>query len=70
MVLKFFPTRLLDLDSSGRTTDLHLMVSENSQPDGPYMTLSHCWGKAEVLKLTSKNIEKLKRGITLEEMSG
>lgn len=33
-------------------------------PDGPYLSLSHCWGSALFLKLTTKNIESFKAGIS------
>ncbi|KAH8653173.1 heterokaryon incompatibility protein-domain-containing protein, partial [Tricladium varicosporioides] len=48
----------------GRLIDLSLM------PQGilrsRYVTLSHCWGKIEFMRLTSETQERLEEGIELE----
>jgi hypothetical protein len=65
------PTRLLDLDSSDNSYDVKLISSREDPPDtleGFYMTLSHCWGKAEVLKLTENTIDMLRAGISTEQL--
>jgi Heterokaryon incompatibility protein (HET) len=64
----FFPTRLLDLGFSNKVAGIQIIVSEERKPHGPYMTLSHCWGQAEVLKLTRENLDNLKSGIDLAEL--
>jgi hypothetical protein len=38
--LDWWPTRLLDLGNSG--DNLRLIVTSETQPSGPYVTLSHC----------------------------
>lgn len=37
---------------------------------GPYVTLSHCWGKGEMLKLTLQNKKRfMDEGVALEKLS-
>jgi hypothetical protein len=60
----WWPTRLLQIqeqDSSG----LRLIETTESAPKGPYLTLSHRWGKAQFKKLTAKTLDDLKAGISV-----
>jgi hypothetical protein len=61
-----YPTRLLNF---GLVDDSHtccrLVETSTTVLDGPYMTLSHCWGLADCLKLTTDNYDQLLSGITL-----
>jgi hypothetical protein len=60
------PTRLLDLNESMNGT-IHL-VETKSMGNGAienYMTLSHCWGKADIYKLTSETASHLRAGLRI-----
>jgi hypothetical protein len=58
------PTRLLQLMSE----DVRLCVTDTSKPRFPYMTLSHCWGSAQFLKLTVETSQRLSEGVPLHEL--
>jgi len=56
----FYPRRLLDL----RNSPISLIESDTTRPNGPYATLSHCWGRGpKPLTLSSSNLAKLAQGI-------
>jgi hypothetical protein len=61
------PTRLLYLDNDGSIR----LQTNFSVVSVRYITLSHCWGKANASqpKLTSGNIESLKRNIDINSLS-
>jgi hypothetical protein len=61
------PSRLLQVDNDGRVR----LRTEFCGISVRYLTLSHCWGIANTSqpKLTSKNIESLKRDIDLKSLS-
>lgn len=40
------------------------MISNTDSLNGPYLTLSHCWGSALVSKLEMRDLEKSKAGIS------
>ncbi|RSL37837.1 hypothetical protein CEP53_015447, partial [Fusarium sp. AF-6] len=60
----WYPTRLLDC---GSAKDLdpwcRLIETKNFAFDGPYMTLSHCWGLVDCLKLTTDNYAQMLIGM-------
>ncbi|KAF5524870.1 hypothetical protein CGCA056_v002470 [Colletotrichum aenigma] len=64
-----FPTRLLDCghpdDSAAR---VRLVISTEQTVQGPFMTLSHCWGSADCLVLTTDNIDAFRREIPAEQL--
>lgn len=41
---------------------------EEERPRGHYVTLSHCWGRAKITKLTRESLEDFKRGIPLDSL--
>jgi hypothetical protein len=47
---------------------MSLIISEETKPTGPYMTLSHRWGTYEYEKLTSKSLDSFKRSIDLQRL--
>lgn len=59
-----YPTRLLALDGAY----IRLIVSSSHQPNGPYATLSHCWGDQPIDVLTPKNIGALLAGRLIQEL--
>ena len=48
---------------------LRLVEAEDMPSDCLYMTLSHCWGKLEIFKLTTKNIDDLKVSIPTDKLT-
>ena len=63
-----FPTRLLDLDACETHASVRVTVTDTNPREGEYMTLSHCWGAAQFIKLQRSNIEELRQGIQLSEL--
>lgn len=57
---QWYPTRLLEVASPSQ---VRLRITNVDPPDGPYLSLSHCWGSAQFLKLTTQNIESFQREI-------
>ncbi|KAM0210102.1 hypothetical protein ACHAQD_010843 [Fusarium lateritium] len=62
----WFPTRLLDL-GHGRAT-IKLIVTQEEEPTGPYMTLSHRWGPFPYEKLTTESVDRFKSSINLQSL--
>nr|UMZ45318.1 hypothetical protein [Paramyrothecium sp.] len=58
---KWYPARLLEIQHDS----IRLVEFAESSISKPYASLSHCWGGAEILNLTTKNIEHLKTAIDL-----
>ncbi|KAL2109836.1 hypothetical protein VUR80DRAFT_1920 [Thermomyces stellatus] len=50
-----YPTRLLDCGTADGGETCRLVETSTTAINGPYMTLSHCWGQADCLKLTTEN---------------
>ncbi|KAF8847672.1 HET-domain-containing protein [Acephala macrosclerotiorum] len=66
---EWHPTRLLDLcPPTGSHDNLRLILRADDRPSGEYMTLSHCWGKASFLNLTTDNLERFRQGISLHDL--
>lgn len=62
----WYPTRLLELQSSASKVTL-IETSEKSAC-GPYATLSHSWGGADIFALRKDTIEEMKRGIDILQL--
>ena len=62
----FHPTRLIEIAprASASNDKLHLRIAGEHSPEVPYMTLSHCWGKSEFLKLTKTTSQRLRDGFS------
>ncbi|KAK5661129.1 hypothetical protein OQA88_11019 [Cercophora sp. LCS_1] len=63
------PTRLLDVGNA----EIRLRCTEELLPrlgaNGlEYLTLSHCWGNASILKLTQGNMERLRQSIDFQDL--
>jgi len=56
--------RILDI-GQGDTETIRLAKAEEVPIEADYMTLSHCWGNTEILKLTADNYESMRREIAL-----
>jgi hypothetical protein len=61
------PSRLLYCGSDSNPA-CRLVDTNETEVKGPYMTLSHCWGKSETLRLTTENREALAFGIAVESL--
>ncbi|TGO55565.1 hypothetical protein BCON_0090g00080 [Botryotinia convoluta] len=59
------PTRLIDV----KCDPPRLILSSNLEPASSYATLSHCWGKAPILTLTTKNLEAFQQGLPISHLS-
>ncbi|UPK91306.1 hypothetical protein LCI18_002241 [Fusarium solani-melongenae] len=62
----WYPTRLLDLGTPGAT--MKLIIAKETSPTGPYMTLSHRWGKHVYEQLTSQSEGRFKRSIDVSTL--
>ena len=61
------PTRVLDVGN--QTCSLVRLVQPRLEAmSAPYLTLSHCWGQTEVLKLTTATIGTMRNGISIQEL--
>ena len=67
----FVPTRLIDVtEDESSDWRLHIPNEDNTMAVTlVYMTLSHCWGKLEFLRLLSSNIDTLKSGLRLSDLT-
>ena len=66
----WYPTRLLDLGNSHADSDdpIKLIHTRNKSLSGPYVTLSHCWGGASIIKLTTATLAQFSKGIALVDL--
>jgi len=61
------PLRVIDVGKIGDPS-VYLSVSNLSLRYGNYITLSHCWGDADVLKLTTDNEMALRTGFAIKDL--
>jgi hypothetical protein len=65
----WYPTRLLDF---GLPQDSHSIIrlihSAEEMINGPYVTLSHCWGKSLFIQLNKNTFSALKSGVSIDDM--
>ncbi|KAF5553601.1 heterokaryon incompatibility protein [Fusarium napiforme] len=59
----WYPTRLLDLGHLESISTPRLIETANNPPEGPYQTLSHCWGKKQLICATKENMQVLYNGV-------
>lgn len=63
----WYPSRLVEIDEAN-LANVRLIESSESPPKGKYTTLSHCWGTARYLQLTSDSLSALKQNIPLSDL--
>jgi hypothetical protein len=64
----FVPTRLLDIRGPARDP-IKVIETKWDEVDGPYATLSHCWGRIEFVTLTTKTRDRYKtKGVPWEDL--
>ncbi|KAL2173252.1 uncharacterized protein P884DRAFT_212413 [Thermothelomyces heterothallicus CBS 202.75] len=54
------PDGVLDVETAANP---HARLVETHSGVGDYMTLSHCWGGADFLRRTRKNIDRFKTSL-------
>ncbi len=64
----WFPSRLIELGQVDTEAKARLHISSKGAPKGPYMTLSHCWGNAQFLKLLVHNVEAMEKNIPFSNL--
>jgi len=67
-IVVFTPDSGIDVGPSDSSTDPRLHISCSDDKNMAYLTLSHCWGGAEVLKLTSSNCKSMTDGISMKRL--
>ncbi|KAF1946765.1 hypothetical protein EJ02DRAFT_450124 [Clathrospora elynae] len=65
----FRPTRMLEVREPD-TPQVRLRVSsDHDDTSSQYATLSHCWGNAKALRLTSISYQHLRAGVAISELA-
>ncbi|CCM06808.1 uncharacterized protein FIBRA_09109 [Fibroporia radiculosa] len=64
----WIPTRLLDVGSSESEEDTRLVITNNLSPYTLYMTLSHCWGSAQIVQLRTATLDSMQDRIPLSSL--
>jgi hypothetical protein len=59
-VMDFFPTRILNVGTEGEEIRLQSRLREFASP---YVTVSHCWDRGNILRTISKTLEERCLGI-------
>ena len=67
-VEKYCPTRLIEVRTNSSHCELRLYSTSNGPIKEPYMTLSHCWGTSQPLRLTTSTLDRLQKGFALAEL--
>ena len=63
---QWYPTRLIKI--SRWSNKLRLVVTEEERPKAPYVTLSHCWGKADFIQLTQSSMDDFLKDIPYRKL--
>ena len=67
-VENYYPTRLIEVRANSSDGELQLYSTSDVSTKEPYMTLSHCWGTSQFLRLTSSTLNRLQKGFNLAEL--
>ena len=62
------PTRLIDVGLDNGSRLPFLSISHRNDTKQEYLALSHCWGGAKILQLTTSNYEALQKCIDMEDI--
>ncbi|KAH7335103.1 heterokaryon incompatibility protein-domain-containing protein, partial [Pyrenochaeta sp. MPI-SDFR-AT-0127] len=61
----WYPTRLIEISSNDEPEKhIRLIETKDTAPSGPYITLSHCWGNANMVRLERSKLEEFKASIS------
>jgi hypothetical protein len=58
LLKRYWPTRLIDVGTVA-AYECRLCITEQKETQGPYATLSHCWGDAVLTKLLLNNFDDM-----------
>ncbi|KAF4633919.1 hypothetical protein G7Y89_g4193 [Cudoniella acicularis] len=61
------PTRIIDVGLDEESDTVYLKETRDSDRD-PYMSLSHCWGKEQIITTTTNTLQGRKAGIKISEL--
>jgi hypothetical protein len=65
----FLPTRLVKVIGDGRSAQsISLSLRDEISPGTKYLTLSHCWGGADIVKLTEASLKDFQTDIPLSRL--
>jgi hypothetical protein len=64
---QFVPTRLIHL-GSGSSLQPRLCITHDIPKDTKYVTLSHCWGRLDILKLQKSNMNNMMHLINISQL--
>ena len=67
-VENYYPTRLIEVRANSSDGELRLYSTSDVLIKKPYMTLSHCWGTSQFLRLTTSTLNRLQKGFNLAEL--
>ena len=59
------PTRIIDVGPPDGSQDPRLYITSAQDQNMRYMTLSHCWGGADILTLTHESYEQMLSGFSM-----
>lgn len=63
------PTRILDVGSLDETDVVRIYACDELDISPGYLTLSHCWGGKDTLKLTFDSFSAFAKGISMDDLS-
>ena len=63
---EWYPTRLLDVDSTASGDLIKLVLTVEGVSASRFNTLSHCWGTAEFLQLDQSTSTELEKGVHID----
>ncbi|ETS84659.1 hypothetical protein PFICI_02684 [Pestalotiopsis fici W106-1] len=62
---EWYPSRLIAIQQKDEKIRLRVIQTAEEAVTGPYVTLSHCWGQVQPLRLTNQNFEEFGRNIPM-----
>jgi hypothetical protein len=65
---RMLPSRLLHIKQSTDSVKVQLTLRSEIPEHAHYITLSHCWGCIQPLRLTTESIDRLRHGIDIYEL--
>jgi hypothetical protein len=65
--IEWIPTRLLDVGTSDKDS-IKLVITAQDHQIKSYVTLSHCWGGKDMLKLTKETASSLMHGVPIHDL--
>ncbi|KAF8551532.1 HET-domain-containing protein [Imleria badia] len=65
---KIYPSRLIDVGDGLKVPTRVVVTQELNTSELRYLTLSHCWGGADILRLLTDNVDKLMVEISMQAL--